>query len=273
MARVVFPPVTPDLIERLEAPLEAFGQARVEELAKLPGNPLELRIERVGEVFAPAALAAPELDFVNRISGLGPRDGDRLGEILSFYGGLGLRPWLEVTPGVELEVPAEAALLGFQSVLYGPASADTEPSLPVRETEDAVAIARLLLDAFGVPSEIAELHSPALAQATARTSGRMFVVDLDRRPVAGAILTMLDGVGYLAMAGTLPEFRGRGCQIALIKARIVAAAGAGCELIVATAEFGSVSQRNLERGGLRVAYTKPVVRLTPPSDRGRAATA
>jgi GNAT superfamily N-acetyltransferase len=273
VASVVLPPVTPDLIERLEAPLEAFGQARVEELARLPGNPLELRIERFGEVFAPAALAAPELDFVNRISGLGPRDGDRIGEILSFYGGLGLRPWLEVTPVVELELPAEAALLGFQSVLYGPVSAETEPSLPVRETDEAVATARLLLDAFGVPPEIAERHSPPLAHASARTSGRMFVVDLDDRPVAGAILTTMDKVGYLAMAGTLPEFRGRGCQSALIKARIAAAAATGCELIVATAAFGSLSQRNIERGGLRVAYTKPVLRLTPPNQRGRAATA
>jgi GNAT superfamily N-acetyltransferase len=266
---VVLPPVTPDLIERLEAPLDTFGIARVEALAELPGNPLDLRIERFGDVVAPAALAAPELDFVNRITGLG--SGERLDEILSFYGGLGLRPWLEVTPGVELS--ADAALLDFQSVLYGAASADVEPLLPVRETDDSGATARLLLDAFGVPPDIAERHSPALAQATRRTSGRMFVVDFDGRPAAGAILTIRDAVGYLTMAGTLPEFRGRGCQSALIAARIAAAAVAGCELMVATAAFGSVSQRNIERGGLRVAYTKPVLRLTPPDERGRAATA
>ena len=271
MARVVLTPVTPELIERLEAPLDAFGIARAEELAELPGNPLGLQIERFGRVFAPAALAAPELDFVNRITGLGPGDGERVAEILSFYGDLALRPWLEVTPGVQLS--AEAALLGFQSVLFGPVSEVAEPSLPVRETDDVGATARLLLDAFGVPPEIAERHAPALARATARTSGRTFVIDLDDRRVAGAILTTMDGLGCLAMAGTLPEFRGRGCQSALITARIAAAADGGCDLIVASAEFGSVSQRNLERGGLTVAYTKPVLRLTPPSGRGHAATA
>jgi hypothetical protein len=30
---------------------------------------------------------------------------------------------------------------------------------------------------------------------------------------------------------------------------------------VATAEFGSVSQRNIERAGLGIAYTKPVLRF------------
>jgi ribosomal protein S18 acetylase RimI-like enzyme len=143
----------------------------------------------------------------------------------------------------------------------------------VRETEEVDATARLILEAFGVPPEIVERNGRALAQATVRNRGRVYVVDLDGRAVAGAILTIGDGIGYLAMAGTLPEFRGRGCQSALIAARIADSAAAGCELIVATAEFASVSQRNIERGGLRVAYTKPVVRFSPRVERSRAATA
>ncbi|MDQ3822022.1 MAG: hypothetical protein M3321_02135, partial [Actinomycetota bacterium] len=88
------PPVTDELVERLEAPMEAFAVARVEALGELPGNPLELRIERFGDVVAPAALAVPELDFVNRIESLRPADAGRLRGVLDFYGGLGLRPWL-----------------------------------------------------------------------------------------------------------------------------------------------------------------------------------
>jgi GNAT superfamily N-acetyltransferase len=76
---------------------------------------------------------------------------------------------------------------------------------------------------------------------------------------------MLGDDAYLAMAGTLPEFRGRGSQAALIHARIGAAAAAGCDLVVATAAFPSSSHRNLERCGLRTAYTKPVLRLGAPA--------
>jgi GNAT superfamily N-acetyltransferase len=257
------PPVTHELIERLEAPLEAFGVARVEALARMAGNPLGLRIERFGGVVAPAALADPELDFVNRISGLRPTNAGRLGEILAFYGELGLRPWLEIAPGAELTLPAGTELLGFQSVLYGATGAATRPVPSVRETANVTATARLILEAFGVPSDRVDRHGAALAEATETSGGRFYVVEVDGRPVAAAILTAREGVGYLAMAATLPEFRGRGYQQALIAARIGAAAAAGCELIVATAEFGSASQRNIERGGLRIAYTKPVLRLRP----------
>ena len=258
------PPVTAELAERLEAPIEEFAVARVRALADLPDNPLELRIERFGGAVAQAALAIPDLDFVNRIEGLRAADSERLDAILSFYGAVGARPWLEVTPGLELALPAGAALLGFQTVLYGHATV-AAPELPVREADDPGATARLILEAFGAPSEVLGAHGAALADATARTGGRVYVVELDGRPVAGAILTVRDGAGYLALAGTLPDFRGRGCHRALLAARVAAAAESGCELIVATAEFGSVSQRNMEAAGLRIAYTKPVLRLTPPA--------
>lgn len=197
---------------------------------------------------------------MNRISGLGPERADRLDGVLSYYRELGLRPWLEIRPDVELRLPA-GTLLGYQAVLYGPAR-PWEDRLPVGETDDLQAVGRLLLEAFGVPAEIVERHAGALAKATLRARGRAYVVELEGRPAAAALLTVSDGIAYLAMAATLPDFRGRGCQRALIGARLAAAAAAGCELVVATAEFGSTSQRNLERAGVRIAYTKAVWRLS-----------
>nr|MDQ3823466.1 GNAT family N-acetyltransferase [Actinomycetota bacterium] len=213
---------------------------------------------------------APDLDFVNRIECLGPAEADRFGAVLAFYGDLGLRPWLEPRPGLELDL-SPSALTGLQTVLYA-RPRDAEPSLSVREADDLGA--RLVLEGLGVPPQVVEHHAPALAAATTRTGGRTYVAEVDGRAVGAGILTMSAGVGYLALAATLPAFRGRGCQSALIAARIAAAAAEGCELVVATAEFASISQRNLERAGLRVAYTKPVLRLTPPAGaRSRAATA
>jgi GNAT superfamily N-acetyltransferase len=158
-------------------------------------------------------------------------------------------------------------------VLYGTARPGGEPAVAVSEAADTMAAARLILDAFGVPPDVAQRHGPALVEAAGRSGGRLYLAAVEERPVAGAILTIRDGIGYLAMAGTLPEFRGLGCQGALIAARAAAAAAAGCELVVATAEFASASQRNLERAGLRVAYTKPVLRLTARAERPPAATA
>src|SRR5580765_2995297 len=63
----------------------------------------------------------------------------------------------------------------------------------------------------------------------------------------------------LAGAGTLIEFRKRGLQTALLRARMAAAIEAGCEYAVVVTQGGSVSQRNAERLGFRVAYSKVTV--------------
>jgi ribosomal protein S18 acetylase RimI-like enzyme len=60
----------------------------------------------------------------------------------------------------------------------------------------------------------------------------------------------------LAGAGTLPEFRNQGLQTALLRQRMNAAAEAGCELAVIVTLGGTTSQRNAERLGFTVAYTK-----------------
>jgi len=60
----------------------------------------------------------------------------------------------------------------------------------------------------------------------------------------------------LCGAGTLAAYRGRGLQTALLQARISAALKAGCEYAVVVTQGGSSSQRNVERLGFRVAYSK-----------------
>ena len=63
----------------------------------------------------------------------------------------------------------------------------------------------------------------------------------------------------LGGAGTMLKYRGRGLQTALLRARMTAAADAGCEYAVVVTNGGSTSQRNCERLGFRVAYSKVTV--------------
>ena len=57
-------------------------------------------------------------------------------------------------------------------------------------------------------------------------------------------------------ASTRVPHRNCGVQHALIAARLAAAVAAGCDLVVVHTEPGSDSQRNVERLGFRLAYTK-----------------
>ena len=61
---------------------------------------------------------------------------------------------------------------------------------------------------------------------------------------------------HLFGAGTLPEFRRRGIQTALLGVRMHYAAQAGCEIAVIVTQGGTTSQRNAERLGFRLAYSK-----------------
>ena len=63
---------------------------------------------------------------------------------------------------------------------------------------------------------------------------------------------------------TVPEYRGRGVQTALIAKRLHEAGLAGCEYAVVSTHPGTGSQRNMQRRGFHVAYTKAVMVRTWP---------
>lgn len=83
-----------------------------------------------------------------------------------------------------------------------------------------------------------------------------FLAELDDRAVASASLFMGNGVALLAGASTTPAARNQGAQTALLAARLDYAAQHGCPLAMMATEPGSASQRNAERQGFRISYTR-----------------
>jgi GNAT superfamily N-acetyltransferase len=72
----------------------------------------------------------------------------------------------------------------------------------------------------------------------------------------GGAVAVHEGVGGLFGASTLPAFRRRGVQTALLAARLAWAREQQCDVAVSITQPGSISQRNIERFGFRVAYTR-----------------
>jgi hypothetical protein len=79
---------------------------------------------------------------------------------------------------------------------------------------------------------------------------RRFLAFIDDTAVALARLEVIDGVAVLNGAGTLVEYRLRGCQSALTSRRIRFAQGLGCDAITSLVHAGSQSEKNLRRSGL-----------------------
>ncbi|MBI3666559.1 MAG: GNAT family N-acetyltransferase [Acidobacteria bacterium] len=116
--------------------------------------------------------------------------------------------------------------------------------------------ARTAAEGWREVTAIGDLMLDMLRVAAARGDGVSFLVELDARPIATGALAIHHHVALLAGASTVPEWRRRGAQRLLLESRLQYAARAGCDLAMFCAEPGSASQRNAERQGFRIAYTR-----------------
>ncbi|MGA2047503.1 MAG: GNAT family N-acetyltransferase [Terracidiphilus sp.] len=99
------------------------------------------------------------------------------------------------------------------------------------------------------------------ALCVARKQSPCFLAEVDGEPGAAGVLSLHDGVALFGGSATVPELRRRGLQAALLQERMRYAFEQGCDLAMMVAEAGSNSQRNAERKGFRVAYTRLKWRL------------
>jgi len=99
------------------------------------------------------------------------------------------------------------------------------------------------------------------ALCAARQGSPCFLAEVDGQDGAAGVLIVHEGVALFGGSSTVPEQRRRGLQGALLGERMRYAADAGCDLAMMVAEAGSGSQKNAERKGFRVGYTRMKWRL------------
>jgi GNAT superfamily N-acetyltransferase len=138
---------------------------------------------------------------------------------------------------------------------------DADPRVSVRQTrpDEGDVWTRTVMTGFSEgltpPAESINLFMPFFDTP----AGPSWIAEVEGRPVAGAAMGFTDRVAMLYGDATLPEARGQGAQAALIRARLLLALEKECDLAIACTLPGSVSQRNYERFGFRVAYTKALM--------------
>lgn len=121
---------------------------------------------------------------------------------------------------------------------------------------DEAGITGAIVESAFFPDGSPEAFRGLIAPLYQMESALAFVACVDGTPVAcgTGIVIPEHRVFALCGAGTLQPYRGRGLQTALLRARMAAAARAGCEYAVVVTQGGTTSQRNAERLGFRVAY-------------------
>lgn len=179
-------------------------------------------------------------------------------------------PYVSVTPGLPGSAAAEEWLRGQG---FEPSRAwmkfVRDPHPPRFPTPDGVEVVEVAAPdqepfgtiaalGFGMPAWGAELF----AHLPGREGWRCYVARVDGEAQGCGAMVIEDGVAELGIGATLEPARGRGCQTALLRRRILDAAEAGCHtLLVETGEREpdrpSTSYRNILKAGFEEAYLRP----------------
>ena len=83
-----------------------------------------------------------------------------------------------------------------------------------------------------------------------------YIAELDGEAISTGMMFVNGDVAMLAGASTIPRGRNKGAQNALLHARLSHAAELGCSLAIMGASPGSQSQRNAQKNGFNIAYTR-----------------
>ena len=210
---------------------------------------------------------------LNHVTGLGmngPVDADALGALESAYATRGLGAEIDLCPHAAPGLLPLLASRGYAVNAFSNTYARTLDDVPDRGdgievahgTEARELFVEASISGFSVQAEKRprDLLAALARIARARDDTALFVARIDGQVAGSAGLsvaeTPLGLVGELYIASTLPEFRGRGVQTALLRSRLAAAKAAGCALAVVMARPANTSARNTERAGFRLAFTK-----------------
>lgn len=225
---------------------------------------------RVGDAICSVSASEPSILF-NRVFGLGSEDRptlEQLVEIRELYLEAGVhRFFLHVEPGI-LGEALESLLVeagfrryrGWMKFARGPGAVpDSGTDLTVRRIfgEDSDAFAAVVTRAF----DLRPGSAPVLA-ALAGAEGWWLYMSFDgERPAGTGALFMQDGSAYLDWGATVPAFRRRGSQGALIAMRLKDAFGAGCDRAVtmtgeAVPGEEQASYGNILKAGFAEAYLR-----------------
>lgn len=151
----------------------------------------------------------------------------------------------------------------LSSVMYRPISAASHPRgndgrvrARIASPDEVELWSRTAAEGWGALGDMTEFMRDIGRMSASSKGMTAFFAEIDERPAGTGAVGIHDGVAILAGASTIPSARNQGAQRALLEARLAYAAEHGCNLAMMAALPGSASQRNAERQGFRIAYTR-----------------
>lgn len=242
--------------------------SRLNGIRSIGSNPMGVEVKRFGKATAFSVQNIPGPSF-NTVKGITDEDINHIDSILDFYQKKGIPVQFEITPA-----HATSSLMtylagkgfyqsGFHTSLFAELSTiggKMESPISTRELErnEFDIFASIYAKGFNMPIYLKEGIAQNNEVLYDDKNWTFYLVSIDGQPAGIGVIFIQDGIANLAAAATLPTMRNKGIHQALINKRIQQAIISNCNLVVGQAAFGSVSQNNMERAGMRIAYTKAI---------------
>lgn len=267
---MAIPRLTPELLARVAQFSADFHRARIEALRDkaLGDNPYQIEKRDFGSGYGIAyKIQHPLLRGKNRINKFEAVNLPVLEELLDFYRSDGLPCALFVPPGqmtqelferlVQVGMWSAGSGTVLATVPEGHSALYTPPYITVRVSglEEKEQYLDLFQEAFGHRQERSPEYRAIQWAEDALPGGVRYIAEIDGKAVGMASFIIQNGIGHFGTAGVLPEFRGRGVQVALIHRRIYDAPGLGCDLVLAGGNPGTTTYRNFERASMSLIPT------------------
>ncbi|WP_143812984.1 GNAT family N-acetyltransferase [Paenibacillus sp. XY044] len=244
-------------IEETELELTRFNAGRA-----LSSPDKRLEEIRIGGTKLLIEVTGPDSLYYNRVKGFGIADLEHLDDIISEYERRNARPCFDMAPNrlneqVALALHGRGFLPMDQLAFLEAAPVEKEavhPDIsvdPVHEGNVDVLLGIVSDLMGGVPAEVLARKKryftfPVFRNYLAYANGQLAGI---------GSMFIYKGNGYLANDYTLPAYRGRGCQTALICHRLSEAKRTGLSKVYTDVEFGSPSHDNMLVQGFSHVFT------------------
>ncbi|KAL3465705.1 hypothetical protein BJX64DRAFT_296973 [Aspergillus heterothallicus] len=280
-------PTTPESARLIEVAEIAFIKRQIEGASQLFPNDGFVAEPIGGGV---AAITKPSFGRkLNHVAGFGmdgPVTERDLETIEGLFGRIGVKPEINLCPFAHATardllttrgytICAEMNVYAVSLLEYETANGktDTAHNSTATDNGDEIAISAtsseelerfitLSTAGFQAGNPETDLFHTLAATATIRPDTQLYFARINGQIAGTAGMALIDTplgrVAELYIDSTVCEYRGKGIQIALLRARLAEAKHRGYQLATVTTWPTGTSARNVERAGFRLAYKKDV---------------
>jgi GNAT superfamily N-acetyltransferase len=260
-----------NLAQRLESAEAAAGAAATHALARIHPES-GAAVESIGGGRAMFAGKTSPITQAFCVGLYGPVSDAEMDRLEDFFHSRGAAVNIEHSPHADLSVAGHYASRGyypieFSNTLFRPMDERGRPADPATTGSDQIEIrpittaeanlwTRTVCEGFAEQIPITPELLETVTCFVYSSLATCFLALVNGTPAGGAALGIHEGVAIVNGASTLPQYRNRGIQTALLQTRLAYAAEKGCDLAMTNTGPGTLSQRNVERQGFRVAHSR-----------------